>query len=135
MAVDLAAPRYAASDADVFLLGDLRDRGLVERVFDQPFDEIYQLAADMGGAGYVFTGLNDAAIMHNSATINLNVLEAARAQNCGRIFFSSSACVYPESSDATSKAKCCEASAVPADPDSDYGWENLFAERLYGAYA
>ncbi len=135
VAADLTYPRYGDSPADTFLLGDLSDRQFVERVFDQGFDEIYQLAADMGGAGYVFTGRNDATIMRNSATINLNVLEAARTRGCGRIFFSSSACVYPELGQTAGHAACREASAYPAAPDSEYGWEKLFAERLYAAYA
>jgi GDP-D-mannose 3', 5'-epimerase len=134
--VDLVAPAYAPSSADEFILGDLRDPGFVAQIVDQSFDEVYQLAADMGGAGYIFTGENDAAIMHNSASINLNMLEAVRKRGCGRIFFSSSACVYPEGNQLdAANPRCDEASAYPADPDSDYGWEKLFSERLYAAYA
>jgi GDP-D-mannose 3',5'-epimerase len=102
---------------------------------DRSFDEVYQLAADMGGAGYIFTGENDAAIMHNSATINLNILEAARLQGNHRIFYSSSACIYPEHNQLDpDNPNCAEESAYPAAPDSEYGWEKLFSERLYLAY-
>jgi len=135
IAADLSLPRYSSSDADLFRLGDLADVDIVKSVFDRRFDEIYQLAADMGGAGYVFSSESDAAIMRNSALINLNILEAAQNNDSGRIFFSSSACVYPEVVQAGSGLMCQEASAYPALPDSDYGWEKLFAERLYGAYA
>ena len=100
-----------------------------------PFDEVYQLAADMGGAGFVFTGDNDAEIMHNSATINLNVLETCRKRNIKRIFYSSSACMYPEHNQLDpDNPLCTEDSAYPANPDSEYGWEKLFSERLYLAY-
>lgn len=135
-ATDLVLPPYAPSAADEFVVGDLRDRELVASVIDQRFDEIYQLAADMGGAGYIFTGQNDAAILHNSAQINLNVLEASRLAGCGRIFFSSSACIYPEANQMdAANPRCDEGSAYPAAPDSEYGWEKLFSERLYTAYA
>ena len=109
--------------------------------FDKPFDEIYQFAADMGGAGYIFTGEHDADVMHNSAIINLNLLDAVRDFNqhykCNqtKIFYSSSACMYPEHNQLdTTKPNCEESSAYPANPDSEYGWEKLFSERLYFAY-
>lgn len=133
--VDLKFPRFSRTDADDFVLGDLRDQEFVARVIDRCFDEIYQLAADMGGAGYIFTGENDADVMYNSATINLNVLEAARKRNSRRIFYSSSACMYPEYNQLDpDNPKCSEDSAYPAAPDSEYGWEKLFSERLYMAY-
>jgi GDP-D-mannose 3',5'-epimerase len=134
--VDLKNPRYAATQADEFTVGDLRDYEEVRRALAGGFDEVYQLAADMGGAGFVFTGANDAAIMHNSAQINLNVLEAARHEKPGRIFYSSSACMYPEHNQLDpDNPHCTEDSAYPAAPDSEYGWEKLFSERLYFAYA
>lgn len=134
--VDLKFPEFAETDADDFIEGDLRDISVCERVFDQPVDEVYQLAADMGGAGFVFTGDNDAEIMHNSATINLNVLEVCRKRNIKRIFYSSSACMYPERNQLDpDNPLCTEDSAYPANPDSEYGWEKLFSERLYLAYA
>ena len=134
--VDLKFPEFAQTQADDFIEGDLRDVAVCERVFDQPFDEVYQLAADMGGAGFVFTGDNDAEIMHNSATINLNVLEVCRKRNIKRIFYSSSACMYPEHNQLDpNNPLCSEGSAYPANPDSEYGWEKLFSERLYLAYA
>lgn len=133
--VDLKYPDFSDTKADDFVIGDLRDQGLVDRVIDQKFDEIYQLAADMGGAGYIFTGENDADIMHNSAMINLNVLEACRKRNNKNIFYSSSACMYPEHNQLDpSNPNCAEDSAYPANPDSEYGWEKLFSERLYLAY-
>jgi GDP-D-mannose 3',5'-epimerase len=132
---DLKYPRYSKSAADDFVLGDLRDNSVVSDIVDQEFDEIYQLAADMGGAGYLFTGTHDAAVLHNSATINLNVLEAAKNRNCRRIFYSSSACIYPEYNQLDpDNPICAEDSAYPAAPDSEYGWEKLFAERLYLSY-
>jgi nucleoside-diphosphate-sugar epimerase len=104
-------------------------------VVDQPFDEIYQLAADMGGAGFVFTGDNDADIMHNSALINLNILEASWKRNVKKIFYSSSACIYPEYNQKDpDNPNTAEESAYPAMPDSEYGWEKLFSERLYLAF-
>ena len=134
--VDLKFPEFAETEADDFIEGDLRDVSVCERVFDQPVDEVYQLAADMGGAGFVFTGDNDAEIMHNSATINLNVLEVCRKRNIKRIFYSSSACMYPEHNQLDpDNPLCSEDSAYPANPDSEYGWEKLFSERLYLAYA
>ncbi len=133
--VDLKYPRYAPTEADDFMLGDLREFAVCQRAVDQRFDEVYQLAADMGGAGFVFVGDNDADIMHNSAQINLNVLEACRQRNTKRIFYSSSACMYPEYNQTDpDNPKLSEDSAYPAQPDSDYGWEKLFSERLYLAY-
>jgi nucleoside-diphosphate-sugar epimerase len=133
--VDLKFPDFSETNADDFIVGDLRNQILVDSVINQKFDEVYQLAADMGGAGYVFTGENDASIMHNSAIINLNVLEACRKRNNKNIFYSSSACMYPEYNQLDpDNPNCAEESAYPADPDSDYGWEKLFSERLYLAY-
>jgi nucleoside-diphosphate-sugar epimerase len=118
------------------MIGDLRDAYFVKHLVDRRFDEIYQLAADMGGAGYIFTGEHDADVMHNSASINLNVLHAAYARNNKRIFYSSSACIYPEYNQLDpANPNCAESSAYPAAPDSEYGWEKLFSERLYLAYA
>ena len=134
--VDIKRPQFESSKADDFVVADLREQDLCRALFDRRYDEIYQLAADMGGAGYIFTGDNDAQVMHNSASINLNVLEAARKKGCSRIFYSSSACVYPEHNQEDPNAPVTnEASAYPANPDSDYGWEKLFSERLYQAYA
>ena len=133
--VDLKQPEFSPSTADEFIIADLRDTQACEQVYDGYFDEVYQLAADMGGAGFVFTGENDAAIMHNSAMINLNILECARKVGCKRIFYSSSACIYPERNQLDpSKPVTAEESAYPAAPDSEYGWEKLFSERIYFAY-
>jgi len=169
--VDLKAPEFSDTEANEFIYGDLRDVEFVRRVIQykgeqgnfynsvpyryiRPFDEIYQFAADMGGAGFVFTGENDADIMHNSVSINLNVLEEVRKLNetfdgeengteCVRpilnqptkIFYSGSACMYPEHNQLDpNNPDCREESAYPADPDSEYGWEKLFSERLYLAY-
>jgi len=156
--VDLKHPEYSASHANDFIVGDLRDVNFVKRCvrftgylgnfykdivdkFAEPFDEIYQFAADMGGAGFVFTGENDADIMHNSVSINLNVLEEQRKlneiteQNKTKIFYSGSACMYPEHNQLDpDNPDCREESAYPAAPDSEYGWEKLFSERLYFAY-
>jgi len=156
--VDLKAPEYSDSEAHEFVYGDLRDPTFVERVLQfkgytgnfynsipykmiEPFDEIYQFAADMGGAGFVFTGDNDAEIMQNSVTINLNVLEKQREYNDEyevnktKIFYSGSACMYPEHNQLDpDNPDCRETSAYPAAPDSEYGWEKLFSERLYMAY-
>jgi GDP-D-mannose 3',5'-epimerase len=169
--VDLKYPEFSDSAADEFVQGDLRDANFVRRVIQfkgelgnfynsvpyraiRPFDEIYQFAADMGGAGFVFTGENDADIMHNSCSINLNVLEEVRKLNetfdgepanheCVRpaldqptkIFYSGSACMYPEHNQLDpDNPDCREDSAYPANPDSEYGWEKLFSERLYLAY-
>jgi nucleoside-diphosphate-sugar epimerase len=133
---DLKFPRFSETEADDFVIGDLRDQNFVEHVLDRRFDEIYQLAADMGGAGYIFTGEHDADVMHNSASINLNILHAAHARNNKRIFYSSSACIYPEYNQLDpDNPNCAESTAYPAAPDSEYGWEKLFSERLYLAYA
>jgi nucleoside-diphosphate-sugar epimerase len=148
--VDLKHPEFSTTDADEFMVGDLRDVSLVESVINLnnpiksngTFDEIYQFAADMGGAGFVFTGDHDAEIMHNSATINLNVLEALRQLNeklnlnKTKIFYSGSACMYPEYNQTDpDNPNCEESSAYPANPDSEYGWEKLFSERLYLSYS
>jgi nucleoside-diphosphate-sugar epimerase len=133
---DLKLPRFSETEADDFLQGDLRDPGICRDAVDCRFDEVYQLAADMGGAGYLFTGENDADVMHNSAQINLNVLEACRRRNSRRIFYSSSACIYPEHIQRDpDNPGLAEEDAYPAAPDSEYGWEKLFSERLYAAYA
>ena len=134
--VDLKYPEFSPTAADDFLIGDLRDPAICREALDRGFDEVYQLAADMGGAGFVFTGENDADIMHNSALINLNVLEACHRRNTKRIFYSSSACMYPAYNQEDPDNPCCsEDSAYPAAPDSEYGWEKLFSERLYLAFA
>jgi nucleoside-diphosphate-sugar epimerase len=156
--VDTKYPEFGDSAANEFVYGDLTDKRFVERVLEykgdrgnfyysvpsryiQPFDEIYQFAADMGGAGFVFSGENDADIMHNSVTINLNVLESQKqmnedkGKNDTKIFYSSSACAYPEFNQLDpNNPNCSEESAYPAQPDSEYGWEKLFSERLYFAY-
>lgn len=133
--VDLKFPEYAETEADDFAMGDLRDPHFCSHVIDRNFDEVYQFAADMGGAGFVFTGDNDADIMHNSAMINLNLLNACHKRNNKRIFYSSSACVYPEfNQEDPENPTTQESSVYPAQPDSDYGWEKLFSERLFLAY-
>jgi nucleoside-diphosphate-sugar epimerase len=133
---DLKQPEFSLTDADKFVLADLRDPKSVKKIFKGGFDEVYQLAADMGGAGFVFTGDNDAEIMHNSALININVLNQCRQQKVKKIFYSSSACVYPVYNQMDSKyPRCDEASVYPAQPESEYGWEKLFSERMYLAYA
>jgi len=133
--VDLKYPEFAETRADDFMIGDLRDPVTCCGVVDRRFDEVYQLAADMGGAGFVFTGENDADIMHNSALINLNMLAACHGRNVKQIFYSSSACMYPEHNQMDpDNPNCAEDSAYPADPDSEYGWEKLFSERLYLAF-
>src|ERR1035437_5765851 len=133
-AVDLKDHEYATLRADEFILGDLRDPAVVRSVVERIY-EVYQLAADMGGAGYIFTGEHDAAVMHNSATINLNTLEFGVQAGVKRFFYSSSACIYPEYNQRDPRnPKCSEASAYPAAPDSEYGWEKLFSERLYLAF-
>jgi len=133
--VDLKFPEFSETHADDFAIGDLRDQQFVSAVVDRRFDEVYQLAADMGGAGYIFTGENDADIMHNSATINLNMLDACHKRNIKSVFYSSSACMYPEHNQLDpDNPNCREDSAYPANPDSEYGWEKLFSERLYLAY-
>ena len=134
-AVDLKFPEFSETRADQFILGDLRDPTVCRRVVNLPFDEVYQLAADMGGAGYIFTGEHDAEVMHNSATINLNMAEACRVARVGKVFYSSSACMYPEyNQEDPENPQCAESSAYPAAPDSEYGWEKLFSERLYLSY-
>lgn len=133
--VDLKFSEHAETEADDFVIADLRDQGNVRSVIDRGFDEIYQLAADMGGAGYIFTGEHDADIMHNSAAINLNVVDAAYKRNIKRMFYSSSACMYPAyNQQDPDNPNCAEDSAYPAAPDSEYGWEKLFSERLFLAY-
>lgn len=118
-----------------FILGDLTDPKTVELVIGQDYDEVYQLAADMGGAGYIFTGQNDANVMQNSALINLNVAKEAVAKGIKKLFYSSSACIYPENNQLDpNNPNCEESSAYPANPDSEYGWEKLFSERLYLAF-
>lgn len=133
--VDLKYPEFSDTEADDFVIGDLRDQAVCRDITDRPFDHLYQLAADMGGAGYIFTGNHDADVMHNSATINLNMVERARLTGIGKVFYSSSACMYPEYNQLDpDNPKCSEDSAYPAAPDSEYGWEKLFSERLYLAY-
>lgn len=134
-AVDIKRHEYSKSPADDFLVGDLCNPKFCQKVLDRPFDEVYQLAADMGGAGYIFTGDHDADVMHNSAQINLNMLHFGRAAKIKKIFFSSSACIYPERNQMNpNKPNCEESSAYPAAPDSEYGWEKIFSERMYLAY-
>src|SRR5512137_2441239 len=133
--VDIKEHEFAKPPSDEFVLGDLRDQNVVKDVV-KGIDEVYQLAADMGGAGYIFTGEHDAAVMHNSATINLNMLEYGRLAGVKKYFYSSSACIYPEYNQRDpDNPKCSEDSAYPAAPDSEYGWEKLFSERLYLSYA
>ncbi len=133
--VDLKYPEFWETTADDFVIGDLRDQYLCRQIVDRKFDEVYQFAADMGGAGYVFTGEHDADIMHNSAQINLNMLDTCWKRNVRRIFYSSSACIYPEFNQMDpDNPNCAEDSAYPAQPDSEYGWEKLFSERMYLAY-
>ncbi len=159
---ELTYQEYSKSPADDFVIGDLRDQWLCDDLFETYpdgvkrrklsdkslgdfeqtdtgeliYDEIYQLAADMGGAGFVFTGENDADIMHNSALINLNIAERASKHQTKKLFYSSSACMYPEHNQTDpDNPKCSEDSAYPANPDSEYGWEKLFSERLYLAFA
>jgi len=134
--VDVKNNEYGNNNADEFIIGDLRDPKIVEDIISgKNFTEIYQLAADMGGAGYIFTGNHDADVMHNSALCNLNVLESAKNAGVKKIFYSSSACMYPEYNQMDpNNPKCSEESAYPAAPDSEYGWEKLFSERLYFAY-
>ena len=133
--VDQKKPRFEETDCQDFLVGDLTDPTVCSEAFDIYFDEVYQLAADMGGAGYIFTGENDADVMYNSALINLNVANAVYRRNIKRVFYSSSACMYPEHNQMDPEnPKCSEDSAYPANPDSEYGWEKLFSERLFLAY-
>ncbi|HYS86389.1 MAG TPA: NAD-dependent epimerase/dehydratase family protein [Rugosimonospora sp.] len=133
--VDLKYPKFSETVADDFVIGDLRDSLVCRGVVDRRFDEVYQLAADMGGAGFIFTGENDADIMHDSALININMLETCARRNVKRVFYSSSACIYPEYNQLDPEnPKCSEDSVYPAAPDSEYGWEKLFSERLYLAF-
>ena len=121
--------------ADEFVIGDLTDVNVVKSVITENADEVYQLAADMGGALYIFTGQNDANVMHNSALINLNVVHECVKKKVKKVFYSSSACAYPEYNQMDpNNPKCAEKDAYPAEPDSEYGWEKLFSERLYLAY-
>ena len=120
---------------DDFIVGDLRDPNVVANVIREGVDEVYQLAADMGGAGYIFTGDNDANVMHNSALINLNVVHECVKKKVSKVFYSSSACMYPEHNQLDpNNPNCEESSAYPANPDSEYGWEKLFSERLFLAF-
>jgi GDP-D-mannose 3',5'-epimerase len=137
--VDIKEHEYLTDFCSEFIIGDLRNKEFVDSLFQtknqKPFDEVYQLAADMGGAGYINTGDNDADVMHNSTMINLNVLDAAIKMNTKKIFYSSSACVYPEFNQEDELEPNCEEHTVyPAQPDSNYGWEKLYGERLYKAY-
>ncbi len=135
--VDLKYNEWQPVDqyADEFVQGDLRDISVVSSVIDEDMDEIYQLAADMGGAGFVFTGNNDADIMHNSTLVNLNIAHEATKKKVKKVFYSSSACMYPEHNQLDpDNPNCVEESAYPANPDSDYGWEKLFSERLFLAF-
>jgi len=144
--VDLKTPDFSSSEADEFVIGDLRNPNLVSKVLYAPnqlseqdtensFDEVYQLAADMGGAGYINTGDNDAEVVHNSMLINLNVVREAHKKSVKKIFYASSACVYNEHNQLDPENPICtENSVYPANPDSEYGWEKLFSERLYATY-
>jgi nucleoside-diphosphate-sugar epimerase len=133
--VDRKLPEYSSTEADDFIVADLRDSESWERALDRQFDEAYQLAADMGGAGFVFTGENDADIMHNSAMINLHMAHYGVKKQVGKVFYSSSACMYPAyNQDNPENPNCAEHTAYPAAPDSEYGWEKLFSERLYLAF-
>ena len=134
--IDIKYPEFSKTTADDFVILDLRDQQKVQKHFkDNAYDEVYQLAADMGGAGYIFTGDHDADVMHNSAQINLNILDAAYKSGVKKIFYSSSACIYPAYNQVDpNNPKCSEDSAYPAAPDSEYGWEKLFSERLYLSY-
>jgi len=131
---DIKYPEFSMSKADEFLRGDLTGQTFCDMVCNMEFDEIYQFAADMGGAGYIFTGEHDADVMNNSATINLNILRNVKDYK-PKIFFSSSACMYPEHNQLDPNTPDCrEDTAYPANPDSEYGWEKLFSERLYLSY-
>jgi len=133
--VDLKFPQFSKTEADDFAVGDLREQDFVRRIVDRSFDEVYQLAADMGGAGFVFSGENDADIMHNSALINLNIVGACQKRNVKKLFYSSSACVYPEQNQVDAEnMTTAEHTAHPASPDSEYGWEKLFSEHMYLAF-
>lgn len=133
--VDLKYPEYWNSYADDFIIGDLRNKEIVEKVLNKRFDEVYQLAADMGGAGYINSGDNDAEVMGNSILINVNVLKRAEQVGIRSVFFSSTACVYPEYNQMDpGSINTREDTVYPAAPDTEYGWEKLFSERLYLAY-
>ena len=133
---DLHYPLYSETVADEFYIMDLREQRNVEQLVTSEIDEIYQLAADMGGAGYIFTGEHDADIMHNSAMINLNILDMMHKKGVKNVFYSSSACIYPSfNQEDPNNPLCSEDSAYPANPDSEYGWEKLFSERLYMSYS
>jgi nucleoside-diphosphate-sugar epimerase len=133
--VDLKYPEFSETVADDFIIGDLRDITICEGIMDRYFDEVYQLAADMGGAGFIFTGEHDSQVMHNSAMINLNMVDVCSRKGVGKIFYSSSACIYPEYNQMDpDNPKCSEDSAYPAAPDSEYGWEKLFSEHIYLSY-
>jgi nucleoside-diphosphate-sugar epimerase len=133
--VDLKLPEFCETAADDFVVDDLREQYICRQIVDKKFDEVYQFAADMGGAGYVFTGEHDADIMHNSARINLNIADTCYKRNVKRIFYSSSACIYPKYNQIDpDNPNCAESSAYPAQPDSEYGWEKLFSERIYLSY-
>jgi nucleoside-diphosphate-sugar epimerase len=134
--VDLKNPEFSPSAADSFALADLREPSTWQAIMDRPFDEVYQLAADMGGAGFVFSGENDADIMHNSCMINLHMASYGVRHKVKKIFYSSSACMYPAyNQEDPDNPNCAESSAYPAAPDSEYGWEKLFSERIYLAFA
>ena len=133
--VDLKYPEFSKTEADEYIIGDLRNPLVCKKIFDCFFDEVYQLAADMGGAGFIFTGENDADIIYNSAQINLNVIRESVKAKVKKIFYSSSACVYPERNQLDPKNPICsENSVYPAAPDSEYGWEKLFSERVHLAF-
>jgi len=133
--VDLKRPEYTNTDADEFIVADLTDPTQVKDVFDLKVNEVFQLAADMGGAGYIFSGEHDADVMHNSALINLNIARQSVLKGVDKLFYSSSACIYPEHNQMDpDNPNCEESSAYPANPDSEYGWEKLFSERLYLSY-
>ena len=133
--IDLKLPEFSKTLADKFTIGDLTYKDLVCKVIDNDIDELYQFAADMGGAGYIFTGENDSNVMHNSALINLNVVNESVRKGVKKVFYSSSACIYPEHNQLDPDNPNCEESSVyPANPDSEYGWEKLFSERLYKAF-
>lgn len=133
--VDLKYPEFSETSADDFVIGDLRNSMVCRDITDRVFDEVYQLAADMGGAGFIFTGEHDSEVMHNSALINLNMVDICRRVGVKKMFYSSSACIYPEYNQMDpDNPDCSEDSAYPAAPDSEYGWEKLFSERLYLSY-
>jgi GDP-D-mannose 3',5'-epimerase len=133
---DLKAPDFSPTAADDFVIADLRERESWEKILDVQFDEVYQLAADMGGAGYIFTGDHDSCVMHNSAMINLHMADFGIKRGVKKVFYSSSACIYPAyNQEDTKNPKCGESTAYPAAPDSEYGWEKLFSERLYFAFS